>query len=125
MSSTISNFAVDAHSGDDGAKGPGRHSEHGVRAQSRVLRRDRARETSRWDRNGVRLRKAPSRASRKCMLEALMDKLGDLSDDELIVRLRGHVGKGHVWLAELIAYLVEVEERRLDRLHACSSMWDF
>ena len=54
-----------------------------------------------------------------------MDKLGDLSDDELLVRLRGHVGKGHVWHAELIAYLVEVEDRRLDRLQACSSMWDF
>ena len=54
-----------------------------------------------------------------------MDKLGDLSDDELLVRLRGHVGNGHVWQAELIAYLVEVEDRRLERVHACSSMWDF
>ena len=59
------------------------------------------------------------------MLQALMDKLGDLSDDELLVRLRGHVGKGHVWQAELIAYLVEIEDRRLERVHACSSMWDF
>ena len=54
-----------------------------------------------------------------------MSKLLDLSDDELIVRLRGHVGKGHVWNAELLAYLVEVEDRRLERVHACSSMWDF
>ena len=60
-----------------------------------------------------------------CMLQALMDKLGDLSDDELLVRLRGHVGNGHGWQAELIAYLVEVEDRRLERVHACSSMWDF
>ncbi|MBN9164871.1 MAG: hypothetical protein J0I07_28165, partial [Myxococcales bacterium] len=54
-----------------------------------------------------------------------MDKLGDLSDEELLARLRGHVGKGNVWCAELIAYLVEVDERRLDRVHACSSLWDF
>ncbi|MBN9164915.1 MAG: hypothetical protein BGO98_35970 [Myxococcales bacterium 68-20] len=54
-----------------------------------------------------------------------MDKLGDLSDEDLLTRLRGHVGKGNVWCAELIAYLVEVDERRLDRVHACSSMWDF
>ena len=59
------------------------------------------------------------------MLEAVMAKLGDMSDEELLARLRGHVGKGNVWHAELIAYLVEVEERRLDRVHACSSMWDF
>ncbi len=59
------------------------------------------------------------------MLEAVMDKLGDLSDEALLARLRGHVGKGNVWCAELIAYLVEVDERRLDRVHACSSLWDF
>jgi hypothetical protein len=65
------------------------------------------------------------------MLQALMDnvgdrsEVGDLSDEELLARLREHVGKGHVWQARLIAYLVEVEERRLDRVHACSSMWDF
>ena len=54
-----------------------------------------------------------------------MDKLGDLSAEELLARLLGHVGKGHVWCAEVIAYLVEVDERRLDRVHACSSLWDF
>ncbi|MBN9165718.1 MAG: hypothetical protein BGO98_37635 [Myxococcales bacterium 68-20] len=54
-----------------------------------------------------------------------MDKLGDLSDEELLARLRGHMGSGNVWCAKLIAYLVEVDERRLDRIHACSSMWDF
>jgi hypothetical protein len=59
------------------------------------------------------------------MLEALMDTVGDLSDEELLARLREHVGTGHVWQARLIAYLVEVEERRLDLVHACSSMWDF
>ena len=59
------------------------------------------------------------------MLEAVMDKLGDLSDEELLTRLRGQLGKGNVWRAELIAYLVEIDERRLDRVHACSSMWDF
>jgi hypothetical protein len=54
-----------------------------------------------------------------------MDKVGDLSDEQLLARLREHVGKGHVWQARLIAYLAEVEDRRLHLLHACSSMWDF
>ncbi len=54
-----------------------------------------------------------------------MNKVGDLSDEELLARLREKVGKGHVWHAQLIAYLSEVEDRRLDRLHACSSIWDF
>jgi hypothetical protein len=54
-----------------------------------------------------------------------MDKVGDLSDEQLLARLREHVGKGHIWQAQLIAYLAEVEDRRLDRVHACSSMWDF
>ncbi len=54
-----------------------------------------------------------------------MNNVGDLSDEELLARLREHVGKGHVWHAQLIAYLAEVEARRLDRLHACSSIWDF
>ena len=59
------------------------------------------------------------------MLKAGMAELGDLSDEELLARLRGHVGNGNIWCAELIAYLVEVDGRRLDRVHACSSMWDF
>jgi 5-methylcytosine-specific restriction endonuclease McrA len=54
-----------------------------------------------------------------------MDKLGELSDEQLLARLRAHVGKGHVWQAGLIAYLAEVEDRRLHLEHACSSMWDF
>jgi hypothetical protein len=54
-----------------------------------------------------------------------MDKVGDLSDEELLARVREHVGKGHVWQARLIAYLAEVEDRRLHLVHACSSMWDF
>jgi hypothetical protein len=54
-----------------------------------------------------------------------LSELGVLSDQELLARLREHVGKGHVWQARLIAYLAEVEDRRLDLVHACSSMWDF
>ena len=54
-----------------------------------------------------------------------MHKLGDLSDEELLARLRRHIARGHVWNAELIAYLVEVEDRRLERLLAYPSMWDF
>ncbi len=54
-----------------------------------------------------------------------MQKLGDLTNEELLARLSAHVGKGHVWQARLLEYLGEVEARRLDREHACSSMWDF
>ena len=92
---------------------------------SHVFRSDRSRKASRRHRSSDRPRTGPSREPRKRVLEAVMDKLGDLSDEELLARLREHVGKGNVWCAKLIAYLVEVDERRLDRVHACSSMWDF
>ncbi len=54
-----------------------------------------------------------------------MQKLGDLTNDELLARLNAHVGNGHVWQARLLEYLGEVEVRRLDRENAYSSMWDF
>ena len=54
-----------------------------------------------------------------------MHTMGDLSNDELLARLEAHVGNGHVWQAGLIAYLAEVEERRLHLEVACSSMFDF
>ena len=54
-----------------------------------------------------------------------MKKLQDLSNEELLARLHAHVGNGHVWQARLIAYLAEVEDRRLHAEHACPSMWDF
>ena len=54
-----------------------------------------------------------------------MSKLGDLSNDELIARLRAHVGRGNEWLVRLLAYLGEVDARRLYAEHACPSMWDF
>jgi len=42
-----------------------------------------------------------------------MTKLGDLSNDELLARLRAHIGRGNVWLVGLLAYLAEVDARRL------------
>ena len=60
-----------------------------------------------------------------CVLEERMNKLGGLSNDELIARLRAHVGRGNVWLVGLLAYLAEVDARRLYAEHACTSMWDF
>jgi len=54
-----------------------------------------------------------------------MTKLGDLSNDELLARLRGHLGRGNVWLAGLLVYLGEVAARRLWAEQACTSMWDF
>src|SRR5262245_40310295 len=52
-------------------------------------------------------------------------KLISLSNTELLDALRGTVGDGHRVLARLLAYLVEVEERRLHLELACSSMYDF
>ncbi len=54
-----------------------------------------------------------------------MTKLGDLSNDELLARLRTHVGRGNTWLAGLLAYLAEVDARRLYAEQACTSTWDF
>jgi len=54
-----------------------------------------------------------------------MQMLGDLSNEELLARLRAHIGTGHAWQARLIEYLAEVERRRLDVEYACSSIWDF
>jgi 5-methylcytosine-specific restriction endonuclease McrA len=54
-----------------------------------------------------------------------MQAMGDLTNDELLAQLAAHVGSGHVWQARLIAYLAEVEERRLHLEAACSSMFDF
>ena len=50
-----------------------------------------------------------------------MTKLGDLSNDELLARLREHVGRGNVWLVGLLAYLAEVDARRLYAEQACTS----
>ncbi|WP_394841923.1 hypothetical protein LZC95_33215 [Pendulispora brunnea] len=49
----------------------------------------------------------------------------DLSNDELLSGIHALVGQGRVLLARLLAYLAEVEERRLDLLVACSSLYDF
>ena len=54
-----------------------------------------------------------------------MKKLGELSNEELLAQLRGHLGKGHVWQARLVAYLAEVDHRQLFLDHACPSMWEF
>ena len=48
-----------------------------------------------------------------------------LSNDELLARLRAHVGSGNVWLVQLLVYLTEVDARRLYAEHACTSTWDF
>src|SRR5262249_37111753 len=51
--------------------------------------------------------------------------LENLSNEELLSGLHALVGQGRILLARLLAYLGEVEERRLDLESACSSLWDF
>ena len=82
-------------------------------------------ENSRGDRGVVRSWEARFRGAEICVLEERMIKLGDLSNDELMARLRAHVGRGNEWLAGLLGYLAEVDARRLYAELACTSMWDF
>ncbi|HEV3193028.1 MAG TPA: HNH endonuclease signature motif containing protein [Polyangiaceae bacterium] len=49
----------------------------------------------------------------------------NVSNEELLLGLRALVAQGHQVLAHLLAYLGEVEERRLDLESACSSLFDF
>jgi hypothetical protein len=51
--------------------------------------------------------------------------LTHLSNDELLAGVHTLAGQGRVVLARLLAYLGEVEERRLDLRSACSSLFDF
>jgi len=51
-----------------------------------------------------------------------MQMLGELSNEELLARLRSHIAKGHAWQATLIVYLADDERRTLDVEHACSSI---
>ncbi len=57
--------------------------------------------------------------------EGCVTELGDMSNDELLARLRAHVGRGNIWLARLLAYLGELDARRLYAEKACTSTWDF
>jgi 5-methylcytosine-specific restriction endonuclease McrA len=51
--------------------------------------------------------------------------LETLSNEELLSGLRALSGESHRVLARLLAYLGEVEQRRLDLESACSSLFDF
>ncbi|WP_394836772.1 HNH endonuclease [Pendulispora rubella] len=52
-------------------------------------------------------------------------KLADLSNQELLTGIRDVIGQGRFLLARLLAYLGEIEERRLELESACSSLFDF
>src|SRR5262249_41627099 len=52
-------------------------------------------------------------------------KLTELSNEGLLKGLLPLVGQGRALLARLLAYLGEVEDRRLDLEAACSSLFDF
>ena len=48
-----------------------------------------------------------------------------LSDDELLSRIASLCLEGRRLVARLLVYLIEVEDRGLDKTSACSSMWEF
>ena len=48
-----------------------------------------------------------------------------LSDEELVSRITSLRLEGKRLVARLIVYLIEVEDRALDKRSACSSMWEF
>ena len=96
-----------------------------ARVRIRALRGEAAEQTSRGHRHRACSQKWPFRGTENAVLQARMIKVGDLSNDELLARLRSHVGRGNVWLAGLLAYLGEVDARRLYAEQACTSTWDF
>src|SRR6201995_888049 len=51
--------------------------------------------------------------------------LTHLSNEALLAGVHALVSQGRTLLARLLAYLGEVEERRLDLQSACSSLFDF
>jgi hypothetical protein len=52
-------------------------------------------------------------------------KLCDLSDRELLRGLVGGLSTERSCIARVVAYLAEVEERRIHLIDACSSLFDF
>ena len=52
-------------------------------------------------------------------------KLDHLSDDALLAELMACCATGRDNDARILVFLMEIEERRIHLLRACSSMWDF
>jgi hypothetical protein len=52
-------------------------------------------------------------------------RLSQMSNEQVVASLRALVGEGNRIVAKIVAYLVEVEERRIHLELACSSMFDF
>ena len=48
-----------------------------------------------------------------------------LSDEELVSRIASLCLEGRRLVARLLVYVIEVEDRGLDKTSACSSMWEF
>ena len=48
-----------------------------------------------------------------------------MSDDELLSRIASLCLEGRRLVARLLVYIIEVEDRGLDKTSACSSMWEF
>ncbi|HVH45156.1 MAG TPA: HNH endonuclease signature motif containing protein [Labilithrix sp.] len=54
-----------------------------------------------------------------------MKQMGELTDEELLAAIRESLGQERRWVARVVAYLAEVERRRIHLQSACSSLFDF
>ena len=54
-----------------------------------------------------------------------MQHLSDLSNEDLLVSFRARVRNANANEASIVVHLIEIEERRIDRDSACSSMWNY
>ncbi len=61
----------------------------------------------------------------KHSLSVISKRMQHLSDDEVLANLGSVIGSRRKITAELVAYLGEVEARRLELREACSSMYEF
>jgi len=54
-----------------------------------------------------------------------MQHLSHLSNEDLLVSFRARVRNANINEASIVVHLIEIEERRIDRDSACSSMWSY
>ena len=54
-----------------------------------------------------------------------MKNVGELSNEALLAGVQASIGQERRWGARVVAYLAEIDRRRLHLEAACSSLFDF